>query len=531
MSTSTIPGVAAPARPSPMTEQPPVLSLADYLAAVAGVVRAGMPARSWIEATVTAVKVNSYGHGISLVDPAGGPSAPTLRAFLRESDRAAIAERLGAALDPSHLVNMTVVVQIEPEFHPRWGMGGRITELSAALRENLMRRALEEARARLKAEKLYDRQRGLPTPADVVRVAVVHPAGAAGYADVAGELARWEQAGIVTITSVPAPFEGPRAVTEIVAALRRAVTGGVSPEVVLMVRGGGDRAGLLVLDDEIVARAVCLCPVPVVTGLGHAVDRSLLDEVARASCDTPSKALAHLANLIAGPARRARADMAAAMAEAERRLVVAGHGVDAARQAVASGAERRLHVAAAALAEHRTAVEAGVVGARERCLRLDAEAVRLLGTVLERAPDRLAQAERSARGFADDAMAGGRRRLERADDGRALFGAVVTRATARLDGAEGESRRRISAVPLDAARRLTDAGVDLAQTARLIETLGLDSTLRRGFVLATTVNGTLVPTRAAALAAGDLTLHFADGAVSARVGTASTELYLTGEAA
>ncbi len=57
----------------------------------------------------------------------------------------------------------------------------------------------------------------------------------------------------------------------------------------MMVRGGGDRAGLMALDDEAVARAVCLCPVPVIVGIGHAVDRSLVDEVAAVTCDTPSK--------------------------------------------------------------------------------------------------------------------------------------------------------------------------------------------------------------------------------------------------
>ena len=192
-----------------------------------------------------------------------------MRAFLRLADRDAIARRLGAPLDPAHLVGMTVVALIEPDFHPRWGMGGRIVGLSQALRESLVRKVLDEIRARLKTETLYDRQRRLPVPPDVVRVAVVHPAGAAGHADIAGELARWERAGIVTAVSITAAFEGPRAAAELVAALRRAASGdGVPPDVVMMMRGGGDKAGLLALDDEAVARAICLCPVPVITGLG-----------------------------------------------------------------------------------------------------------------------------------------------------------------------------------------------------------------------------------------------------------------------
>ena len=518
------------ARPSVETASTS-MTLGAYLATVAGAVAAGMPQRSWVEATVAASKLGPYGYSLQLVDPAGGSSAPTMRAFLRTADRDAIARRLGAPLDPAHLVGMTVVAQIEPEFHPRWGMGGRIVGLSEALRESLLRRALEEIRTRLKAERLFDRQRRLPVPADVVRVAVVHPSGAAGHADIASELARWQRAGILVVTSIAAAFEGPRAASELTAALRRAASGdGVPPDVAIMVRGGGDRAGLMALDDEVVARAVCLCPLPVIVGVGHAVDRSLVDEVAAVTCDTPSKVLAHLASLISGPARRARADMAAVMVEAERRVAAARHGLDAARSGLFVAAERRLATNAAALAAAGAAVEVTAAGASERCGRLGDEAARLLQVVLERAPVRLSEAERQAERLVGDAMAGGRRRLEQADDGRAVFGTVLSRAGARLDAAALELVHRHDALPLDAARHLTDAGVDLVRLAGTVETLGLDATLKRGFALATTVDGVLVPTRAAAIAAGRIVVTFADGAVTARVGAALTTT-ITGEAA
>ena len=522
--------------PRPTATAPPSVTLAAYLATVAGAVRAGMPAQSWIEATVAAVKASSFGCSLQLVDAAGGPSAPTMRAFLRTADRDAIARRLGTPFDPSHLVGMTAVLLIEPEFSPRWGLGGRVVGVSEALRDSLMRRALEEVRARLKSEGLYSRQLRLPAPADVLRVTVVHPAGAAGHADIAGELARWQRAGIVAVTSVTAAFEGPRAAAELVAALRRAGSGdGAPPDVVLMVRGGGDRAGLLALDDEAVARAVCLCAVPVIAGLGHAVDRSLVDEVSAITADTPSKALHRLARLIAGPARRARADMAAVMVEAERRTAAAGQVIDAARHGLLAGAERRLAAGAAALAAARAGVATGTAGAGERCARLGAEAARLLEAVRERAPLRLDEAGRLAGRLAGDGMAGGRRRLEQADGGRALIGAALTRAGARLDAAALDARRRRDTLTMDVARRLTDGGVDLARLAGTVESLGLDATLRRGFALATQPDGTLVPTRAAARAAGDIALHFADGAVLARVGadltTMTTTTNITGEAA
>ena len=510
----------------------PSVTLCVYLAAVATAVAAGMPKRSWVEATVAAAKSGPYGHALQLVDPAGGSSAPTMRAFLRTTDRDAIARRLGAPFDPAHLVGMTAVVELEPEFHGRWGMGGRIVGLSQALRESLMRRALDEVRARLKREGLFDRQRRLPFLPDVVRVTVVHPAGAAGHADVAGELARWQRFGIVTVNSVTAAFEGPRAAIELVAALRRAASGdGVQPDVLLLVRGGGDFAGLMSLDTESVARAVCLCPVPVIVGIGHATDRSLVDEVAAYTADTPSKALARLAAMIAEPARRAMSAMAAIDGEADRRGMAAAHALDTLWGRIAADAERHLAAATALLSNTWTAAQAGMTSAGERCAHRDAEAARLIDAVIERAPRHLDALGRALDRLGADTIAGLRHRLGQADDGRASLDAALTRAGARVDTAKADIDRKIAAIPLDAARRLTDAGVDLARLSTLVESLGLDATLRRGFALATRSDGTLVPTRAAALAARDLTLTFVDGAVTARVGATLTTTILNGEAA
>ncbi len=280
-----------------------------------------------------------------------------------------------------------------------------------------------------------------------------------------------------------------------------------------------------------VARAVCLCPVPVIVGIGHATDRSLVDEVAAYTADTPSKALARLAAMIAEPARRAMSAMAAIDGEADRRGMAAAHALDTLWGRIAADAERHLAAATALLSNTWTAAQAGMTSAGERCAHRDAEAARLIDAVIERAPRHLDALGRALDRLGTDTIAGLRHRLGQADDGRASLDAALTRAGARVDAATADIERKIAAIPLDAARRLTDAGVDLARLSTLVESLGLDATLRRGFAVATRSDGTLVPTRAAALATRNLTLTFVDGAVTARVGATLTTTILNGEAA
>ncbi len=69
-------------------------------------------------------------------------------------------------------------------------------------------------------------------------------------------------------------------------------------DVVLVVRGGGARADLATFDSEAVARAIASCPVPVVTGLGHEVDRSVADEVACLALKTPTACAAELVDRV-----------------------------------------------------------------------------------------------------------------------------------------------------------------------------------------------------------------------------------------
>ena len=114
--------------------------------------------------------------------------------------------------------------------------------------------------------------------------------GSAAWHDVTEELAG---SGFgFQVAACDARVQGEWAAEMVAAAIR---TLGRRPlDVILVVRGGGARADLATFDSEVVARAIASCPVPVVTGLGHEVDRSVADEVACLALKTPTACAAEL---------------------------------------------------------------------------------------------------------------------------------------------------------------------------------------------------------------------------------------------
>ena len=64
-------------------------------------------------------------------------------------------------------------------------------------------------------------------------------------------------------------------------------------------RGGGSKADLLYLNDYEIGRAICNCPVPIWSGIGHSTDKTLIDEVAAKSFKTPSDAAHHVVQITA----------------------------------------------------------------------------------------------------------------------------------------------------------------------------------------------------------------------------------------
>jgi exodeoxyribonuclease VII large subunit len=148
----------------------------------------------------------------------------------------------------------------------------------------------DEVVRRLVAEGLYDAQRRLVLSPVPLRLGVVTSVGSAAWHDLVDELGGSALAFRVSV--VDTRVQGEWAVEGISAAVRTLAAADI--DAVVVVRGGGARSELATFDAEPIARAIAASPVPVLTGLGHEVDRTVADEVAHLSLKTPTACAAAL---------------------------------------------------------------------------------------------------------------------------------------------------------------------------------------------------------------------------------------------
>ena len=232
--------------------------------------------------------------------------------------------------------------------------GGRlqlvVREIDPLASLGMLERRRREILAGLEASGLLDRNRGLELPALPLRIGLVTSAGSAAYHDFMSSL-RGERlrlrggAGGDPGAGRRAPSCAWRRRSQALRASRVACA--------VLVRGGGSKSDLQIFESRAVAEAIARAPFPVLTGLGHEIDRSIADRVAHTSFKTPTMVAEFLVARLAAAEARVR-DLERALARCAR-LPVARAELLAAPRRAAAGCARASASATARAGSNRCA--------------------------------------------------------------------------------------------------------------------------------------------------------------------------------
>lgn len=441
----------------------------EVTAMVAASIGRAFPDEIWVQGEIRDLSRAPSGHVyFTLVDAdAGETPSPILPVTLFASEKYAV----NRVLHRSGAVRMTdgVSVRIRGQvghYAARGIVQLRMTWIDpdytigklAAERERLVRSLAERG--------LLEKNRALPLPLVPFRVGLITSAGSAADADFTHELElsgyAWE------LHRVDARVQGAAAVGDVVAAITHLA--GAQVDAIAIVRGGGAQTDLAAFDSEEIAVAIAGCPIPVLTGIGHEIDVSVADLVAR-SHKTPTACAGALIARVTEFTTRLDHLAVATQRVAAGRLRTAAGNIDS--------ATARLRRAASGAAGRA----GGHLAAIER------ETMREGRARLRRETDRISGAER---------------RLHRA-------------GTVQLDAATGSLDRIATMVGNTAARSVESARAHLDDLQHRMELLDPQRLLARGWSITRTSDGRVVTTPETAGPGTLLRTTVADGNITSVV--------------
>jgi len=284
----------------PLSPETPVLTISQLNREARAMLETGFPA-TWVEGEISNIARPGSGH---LYFTLKDSHAQIRCAMFRRANR-----RLEFVPEDGQQVLVHARVTI---YEPR-GSFQLIIEAMEPAGEGLLRKRFEALKKKLAAEGLFDAALKQPLPRWPRCIGVITSPTGAALRDILQILRRRFAA--VPVIVYPVRVQGERAGHDIVAALETATRRGEC-DVLVVGRGGGSLEDLWTFNEEIVARAIHACAIPVVSAVGHEIDFTIADLVADLRAPTPSAA----AELIVPDSDALRGELAALDARAARAL-------------------------------------------------------------------------------------------------------------------------------------------------------------------------------------------------------------------
>jgi len=276
---------------------PESISLKDLLLAVRQELYRTFDSGYWIRAEISEIRENANGHCyLELIEKdASGKLivAKTKAAIWADTYRMLkpyFKEETGQSLN----VGLKILVEVVVNFHEVYGFSCVIRDIDPSFTLGDLAKKRRETIEKLKEDGVWEMNKSLEFPEPLNRIAVISSASAAGYGDFQDQLQSSKKGYKFYTTLFPAVMQGEAAAQSIIEALDAVYACAGLFDAVAIIRGGGATTDLLAFDEYDLAAHCAQFPLPVITGIGHDRDESVVDMVAHTRCKTPTAVAAFL---------------------------------------------------------------------------------------------------------------------------------------------------------------------------------------------------------------------------------------------
>ena len=282
----------------------PHLSLRQLNLMVRDAIESALPDEYWVEAELSECRENSGHCYMELIEKDERSNTPVARASAKcwRQTWTMVKPYFERVTGQPLRAGMKVLLQVYAQYHEAYGFSWIVTDIDPTYTIGDMARKRQEIIRQLKEEGVFDLQRELRLPTFTKRIAVISAESAAGYGDFCRQLEDNDYGFRFEVTLFPAIMQGEQVEQSIISALDQiyatvpvgSPTGLPSFDCVVILRGGGATADLSGFDTLALAENVAQFPLPIITGIGHDRDESILDMVSHTKVKTPTAAAAFL---------------------------------------------------------------------------------------------------------------------------------------------------------------------------------------------------------------------------------------------
>lgn len=244
----------------------------------------------WVRAEIASLSVRGHCY-MEVVEKANNHSiAAKMRATCWQHTYNLLAPYFEAETGQALSVGMQVLLEVEVSFHAVYGMSLNIVGIDPRFTIGDLAKQRQATIQQLKNDGVMDMQRNLPLPSLLKRIAVISSNDAAGYGDFCHQLKNNNNGLHFHVQLFPALMQGEQSPVSIIQSLQQIADDMNSWDLVVIVRGGGATTDLRNFDNYELASHCAQFPLPIIAGIGHTRDISIVDMVVHTSVKTPTAA-------------------------------------------------------------------------------------------------------------------------------------------------------------------------------------------------------------------------------------------------
>jgi exodeoxyribonuclease VII large subunit len=266
---------------------PEVLSLYELSRNIRSAIDTAFPGTFLVTAEIASLDIRKHCY-MNLVEKDGEEIRADMRAVVWASRFSGIRADFKSVTGIDLAKGIKILFKAAVRFHERYGLSLDITAIDPSYTLGELSAKKKDVLERLSREGIRDRNKSLPFPLVPQRVGIVSSETSAGYEDLISHLTNNPYSFKFSLRLYEAVMQGDKAEESIKGALKRCNDDSSRLDLVVIVRGSGAQTDLHCFDSYEIARSIAFLGVPVISGIGHLRDTTVVDEVSNRKAKTPT---------------------------------------------------------------------------------------------------------------------------------------------------------------------------------------------------------------------------------------------------